>query len=169
MTSSSNSVLSMWRAIRPISRKLSVSNLPRCFRSSFVQIAKLLSAVARSFGHCICPLQAEMKTPTHEVLVLRNAPSRVELPEWRDIVSRATCCIHFLVPGRRACIRLRSCARISLSLAAMLLPIVFRWIVNLPASVSLRRAMLPSPSSDEFGLWGEIFRGYSAFTVVTAR
>ena len=43
-----------------------------------------------------------------------------------------TCCSHFTVPDTRACIRLHSCARMSLSLAAMRLPIVFRWIVNLP-------------------------------------
>jgi len=29
----------------------------------------------------------------------------------------------------------------------------------------LRRAMLPSPSSERFGPWGDIFRGYFAFTV----
>jgi hypothetical protein len=49
-----------------------------------------------------------------------------------------------------------------------------RAIANTPpkwfaASVSLRRAMLPSSSSEDFGLWGKIFRGYFAFTFVTAR
>ena len=29
--------------------------------------------------------------------------------------------------------------------------------------------MLPSSSSEDFGLWGKIFRGYFAFTFVTAR